>query len=157
MANNRLSDLIHILVFIHTHEHQKSTSALIASSINTNPSLTRRMMGQLRKASLLETTQGTAAPRLTKAPGEITLFEIYLATQPKEPLLKVDHNTSKKCVIGNSMPHVLNKYYLEVQRAAEARMQQITLQDIITDVKSNIESQQPKTGTTTNPKSSLTF
>lgn len=142
MANNRLSDLLHILVYIEMHSQEKLTSDLIASSLNTNASLVRRMMGQLRKADLLATTQGTAAPKLTRPPRDITIFDVYLATCPEAPLLKVDHNTSKKCEVGNAIPEVLNKYYLNIQSAAEAKMRQITLQDIINDVEMNIEHHQ---------------
>ncbi|WP_010581193.1 Rrf2 family transcriptional regulator [Liquorilactobacillus vini] len=142
MANNRVSDLLHILVYIKMHDHDKLTSDLIASSLNTNPSLARRMMSQLRKAGLLETTQGAAAPKLAKDPQEITVLDVYLATCPEAPLLKVDHNTSKKCAVGNTVPVVLNKYYLDIQSAAEAKMRQITLQDIINDVEMSIEHHQ---------------
>ncbi|KRM89397.1 transcription regulator [Liquorilactobacillus vini DSM 20605] len=124
------------------HDHDKLTSDLIASSLNTNPSLARRMMSQLRKAGLLETTQGAAAPKLAKDPQEITVLDVYLATCPEAPLLKVDHNTSKKCAVGNTVPVVLNKYYLDIQSAAEAKMRQITLQDIINDVEMSIEHHQ---------------
>jgi DNA-binding IscR family transcriptional regulator len=139
MANNRLSDLLHILVYVKMHDQEKLTSDLIASSLNTNASLVRRMMGQLRKADLLETTQGTAAPKLTRAPQDISVFDVYLATCPEAPLLKVDHNTSKKCEVGNAIPEVLNKYYLDIQSTAEAKMRQITLQEIINDVEMSIE------------------
>ncbi|WP_281165586.1 Rrf2 family transcriptional regulator [Liquorilactobacillus sicerae] len=139
MANNRVSDLLHILVYIKMHDHDKLTSDLIASSLNTNPSLARRMMSQLRKAGLLETTQGAAAPKLAKDPQEITVLDVYLATCPEAPLLKVDHNTSKKCAVGNAVPVVLNKYYLDIQSAAEAKMRKITLQDIINDVEMSIQ------------------
>ncbi|MFT9214073.1 MAG: Rrf2 family transcriptional regulator [Liquorilactobacillus nagelii] len=138
MANNRLSDLLHILVYIQMHQNQKLTSDLIASSLNTNPSLARRMMGQLRKADLLETTQGSATPRLTKDPKDITVFDVYLATCPDSPLLKVDHNTSKECQVGNAIPGVLNKYYLDIQSAAEAKMRHVTIQDLINDVEMSI-------------------
>ncbi|KRL00585.1 Rrf2 family transcriptional regulator [Liquorilactobacillus capillatus] len=139
MANNRLSDLVHILVFIQMHSGSKLTSDFIASSLNTNPSLARRMMSQLKRASLLETTQGTASPHLTHLPTKITLFDVYMATQPDEPLLKVDKNTSQNCAVGHALPKVLNKYYLDIQSTAEAKMRKITIQDIINDVKMDIE------------------
>ncbi|KRM89905.1 Rrf2 family transcriptional regulator [Liquorilactobacillus cacaonum] len=142
MANNRLSDLIHILVYIEMHDHKKLTSELIASSLNTNPSLTRRMMGQLKRAGLLETTQGTACPRLTRSPKEITISDVYMATCPDSPLLKVDKNTSKECQVGQVIPTILNKYYLEIQSTTESKMRKITIADIIDDVQMDIEHHQ---------------
>lgn len=142
MANNRLSDLIHILVYIEMHNSDKLTSELIASSLNTNPSLTRRMMGQLRKANLLETTQGAACPKLKRDPSEITIFDVYMATCPDSPLLKVDQNTSKECQVGHVIPTVLNKYYLEIQSTTEAKMRKVTIADIADDVKMDIEYHQ---------------
>ncbi|KRL05708.1 hypothetical protein FD46_GL000457 [Liquorilactobacillus oeni DSM 19972] len=108
---------------------------MIAGSVNTNPSLTRRMMAQLKKAGLLETTQGTAFPKLTRAPAHISLLDVYHATEPETFLLKIDRNTSQRCPIGNSIPSVLNKYYSQVQEAAEKEMSNITVQDIVEDLK----------------------
>ncbi|KRM97239.1 transcription regulator [Liquorilactobacillus aquaticus DSM 21051] len=142
MANNRLSDLIHVLVYVQMHEESKLTSDLIASSLNTNPSLARRMMSQLKKASLLETTKGTATPRLSRSPAKITIFDVYMATLPEAPLLKVDKNTSKDCAVGHALPKVLGKYYLDVQSTAEAKMRKITIQDIINDVNMDIAHHQ---------------
>ncbi|EJE97543.1 Rrf2 family transcriptional regulator [Liquorilactobacillus mali] len=147
MANNRLSDLIHILVYIELHDNQKLTSELIASSLNTNPSLTRRMMGQLRKANLLETTQGAACPKLAKNPNKITIFDVYMATCPDSPLLKVDQNTSKECQVGHIIPTILNKYYLEIQSTAEAKMRRITIADIADDVRMDIAHHQKNSDT----------
>ncbi|WP_311407763.1 Rrf2 family transcriptional regulator [Liquorilactobacillus uvarum] len=145
MANNRLSDLVHILVYVQMHSHNKLTSDLIASSLNTNPSLARRMMSQLKKASLLETTQGTASPKLSRSPVQITIFDVYMATLPEAPLLKVDKNTSKDCAVGHALPKVLNKYYLDIQSTAEAKMRKITIQDVINDVKMDIEHHEKET------------
>ncbi|KRN07637.1 transcription regulator [Liquorilactobacillus sucicola DSM 21376 = JCM 15457] len=124
------------------HAESKLTSDLIASSLNTNPSLARRMMSQLKKASLLDTTQGTASPKLSRPATQITIFDVYMATKPESPLLKVDKNTSQNCAVGHALPKVLNKYYLDIQSTAEAKMRRITIQDIINDVKMDIEHHQ---------------
>lgn len=48
--SHRVSDAIHILVYIDVFPERDLASQVIAQSINANPSLVRRIMSQLRVA-----------------------------------------------------------------------------------------------------------
>ena len=54
MYSTKLSVSIHILSVIVLMEGQPVTSEYIASSINTNPALVRRLMSRLKKAKLIK-------------------------------------------------------------------------------------------------------
>lgn len=134
MANTQLSDATHILAYVALHTNDELKSDRIASSLNTDPTMVRRMMSKLRKAGLLESTKGIAKPKLACSPVQITLRDIYLAVSTRRELLSVDRDTSQSCPVGSVIPKVMTTYYQEIQISAEGRMARITLQDVINDI-----------------------
>lgn len=134
MANTQFSDTIHVLIYIAYFKGKKMTSQEIASSLETSPSLIRKIMANLKHSDLLAPTHGPTQLALARDPADITLRDVY-ATLPGDPtLLNVDHHTSQKCPVGKTVPPVLDNYYSEIQAAAEAKMAKITLQDVLNDV-----------------------
>lgn len=134
MANTQLSDATHIMAYIALHTDDQLKSEHIASSLNTDPTMVRRMMSKLRKSGLLTSVRGVARPTLACSPNDITLKDIYVAVVAKRNFLNVDHNTSETCPVGSVIPRVMEKYYCDIQNSAEARMSRVTLQDIIDDI-----------------------
>ena len=80
-ASTRFSDAIHILCFLKVYEEARITSDLLSSSIGISPVMVRRLMGNLRQAGLVQTTQGTAQPRLARDLQKITLYDVYLVVE----------------------------------------------------------------------------
>lgn len=129
--STRLSDAVHLLLFIHLEPDADLSSAAIAASIHTNPACVRQMMSRLREAGLLRSTQGRARPSLARDIGEITLLDVYRAVEGRKPLLHLDTHTNPECGVGVNIQLALSRCYAEVQRSAEARMAEITLSDIL--------------------------
>lgn len=136
MANTRLSDLLQILVYLKVHEGEKITSQRLASSLNTNPSLVRSMLVQLRSAGLLESIKGK--PHLAKDLNKVTVYDVYEAIDPTKNLLQVDNNTSQVCSVGVAFPEVLEKHYQEVQKIAAEKMKEVTVQQLVDETNENI-------------------
>lgn len=129
--STRLSDAVHILVFIQQSDNPTISSADIATSIQTNSSYVRQIMAQLKAACLLSSSRGQATPELGKPPQEITLLEIYKAVEKDKPLLHLDTHTNPECGVGVNIQLALAEHYKQIQKDAETSMQKITLQDII--------------------------
>lgn len=127
----RVSDAVHIMVFIHLNPTQDLSSGAIAYSIKTNPSYVRQLMSALKKANLLNGTRGQAAPSLAKEPSDITLLDIYRAVEGDKPLLHLDTHTNPECGVGVNIQLALSDYYAEIQKSAENRMAEVTLENII--------------------------
>ncbi len=129
--STRLSDAVHILVFIHQSSSPTVTSSDIARSIQTNPSYVRQIMAQLKATGLISSSRGQATPELGKAPQETTLLEIYKSVEKDKPLLHLDTHTNPECGVGINIQLALADFYKQIQHDIENSMRKITLQDII--------------------------
>lgn len=133
--SHKLSDAVHLLAYIEIFPDDDLSSRAIARSIVTNPSMVRSLMMDLRKAGLLKTKQGSAEPELAKQPEEISLYDIFAAVDMDHHLLHVDEDTEQKCPVGGNIQVPLAKAYAEVEEAAFAKMREISLQEIVDQIK----------------------
>ena len=133
--SHKLSDAVHLLAYIEIFPDDDLSSRAIARSIVTNPSMVRSLMMDLRKAGLLKTKQGSAEPELAKQPEEISLYDIFEAVDMDHHLLHVDEDTEQKCPVGGNIQTPLVKAYAEVEEAAFAKMREISLQEIVDQIK----------------------
>ncbi|MFD0897419.1 Rrf2 family transcriptional regulator [Loigolactobacillus binensis] len=131
--SHRLSDAIHILAYVKIYHDSDLSSRTIALSVESNPSLVRRLMATLAKAGLLTTHPGTVAPELARPANSITMLDIYHALDDGQ-LLHIDEKTNPLCIVGGNIQDTLNEAYQKVQAAAENVMTEITLQSIIDDI-----------------------
>ncbi|MFD1672351.1 Rrf2 family transcriptional regulator [Agrilactobacillus yilanensis] len=136
--SHKLSDAVHILAFISIYGQADSgvdlSSGTIASSVESNPSLVRRMMSALVKAGLLTSRPGTVSPKLARPLAHITLLEVYQAIESNQNLLHIDPKTNPDCIVGGNIQETLNHYYQNVQTAAETAMAAVTLDMIVSDI-----------------------
>lgn len=132
--SHKLSDAVHILAYISIFHDDDLSSQRIASSINANPSLVRRIMALLVKADLIHSRPGTSQPRLARPATEITLLMIYQALDEAAPLLHVDPKTNPDCLIGGNIQATLNTVYGNIQTVTEQAMATVTLTTITTDI-----------------------
>lgn len=133
--SHKLSDAVHLLAYIEIFPDDDLSSRAIARSIVTNPSMVRSLMMDLRKAGLLKTKQGNAEPELAKKPEEISLYDIFAAVGMDHHLLHVDEDTEQKCPVGGNIQGPLAKAYAEVEETAFAKMREISLREIVDQIK----------------------
>ena len=127
----KLSDAAHILAFIALHPECDLTSGKLAESVQTNPAYVRQLMSAMRKGGLLLSVKGHPKPALAREPARISLLDIYRAVEGDKPLLHQDTHTNPACGVGVDIQLALQSFYMDIQQAAENRMRQITLQDIL--------------------------
>lgn len=129
--STKLSDTIHLLVFLYLAEGDRITSAKIAESVKTNPAYIRQLMSALKKGGLITSDRGQANAALTRTVDRITMLDIYRAAEGEKPLLHLDIHTNPECGVGVNIQLAIGDFYREVQDAAEQKMRKITLKDII--------------------------
>ncbi|QBP18188.1 Rrf2 family transcriptional regulator [Acetilactobacillus jinshanensis] len=131
--SHKLSDAVHVLTYIYVCRDYDLSSKTIAASVESNPSLIRRLLSKLTKAGLVASKPGIASRKLTRSPKQISLLDVYNALGGGQ-LLHIDKKTNPRCIVGGNIQTVLNRVYDKVQNAAEHEMDQITLADIIDQV-----------------------
>ena len=129
--STKLSDTIHLLVFLYLADGDRMTSARIAESVKTNPAYIRQLMSALKKGGLITSDRGQANPTLIRETDQITMLDIYRAVEGEKPLLHLDIHTNPECGVGVNIQLSIGDFYREVQDAAEKKMQEIALKDII--------------------------
>lgn len=130
----KLSDAIHILVYIDIIPDENISSTDIAESIEANASVVRKLMANLKKAGLLDSQVGAAHPKLAKPADTITLLDVFKAVETNHELLHVDPRTNMDCPVGANIQQTLNSAYERVQKAAENEMSNLTIQDMIDSI-----------------------
>lgn len=137
--STKLSDALHLLVFVHEQQGSDLSSEAIAASLAANASSVRQMMGRLRRARLIESVVGHAKPRLARDPEHVTMLDVYRAVEGDKPLLHWDTHTNPQCGLGVNVQVVIGEMFDDVQRQAEAAMAEVTLRRIIDEYRSRID------------------
>ena len=102
--STKLSDAVHIMIFIHLNPNMDLSSQAIAKSLKSNPSFVRQILMKLRTAGLVQSVRGRPRPKLARDLGAISLLEIYRAVEGGKRLLHLDTHINPICNIGFNHP-----------------------------------------------------
>jgi Rrf2 family protein len=127
---------VHILTVLAMRDGENVKSDYIAASVNTNPVVIRRMLGQLGQAGLVISQTGAfGGTRLAKGPESISLCDIYKAVSCGEVFALHAKAPNKDCPIGANIEAVLCELQREIDRAVGEKLGQYTLASIIQKLK----------------------
>ena len=129
--STKLSVAIHILSLIEIGPPELVTSEFIASSVNTNPVVVRRLMSKLKKAGLIQTSRGLSKNYLLKKPQEISLYDIYEAVELDREVFNIHQNPNPNCVVGATIQVTLENEFSKVQQRMEEELAHIYLSEVI--------------------------
>jgi Rrf2 family protein len=134
-SNSRLTIAVHALAWLalaHQRGKEFLTSDQVAASVNTNPVVIRRSLGDLRRAGLVAVRHGAGAGwSLARAPGGITLLDVYEAVE-QEPLFSM-HRTEPnlECPVGLGIRPALGPVYHGVERALRHELRRTSIADVL--------------------------
>jgi Rrf2 family protein len=129
---------VHVLAVLAYKSGDRVTSALLASSVNTNPVVIRRLLLALQKAKLVETRKGAGlGSRLGRSPARIDLGEIYRAVENHECFVMARKKPSHACPVGQCIQGELEKVFASAENALERELSQTSLADILDTVKAS--------------------
>lgn len=134
--SSRFTIAVHVLLCIETFKNDyKVTSDFLASSVNVNPVVIRRLLQQLKKAGIVTVMRGTGGTDTAKPADEITLLDIYHAVECVEngELFHFHENPSPLCPVGKNIHALLDVRLKKIQQAMELEMKSVTVQDIMND------------------------
>lgn len=125
---------VHVMTLLALNQDKELTSSYIAGSVNTNPVVIRRIMGQLKQADLILTKAGVAGAVLTRPPEDITLLAIYQAVIQQPTLFGMHQDTNVACTVGANIQQALEGSLFEAQQAMEASLAKVSLADTIESI-----------------------
>ena len=137
--SSRLTVAVHMLLCVEVCKNQrKVTSDFLASSVNVNPVVIRRILQQLKKAGIVSVARGSGGADVARPLEEITLLDLYKAVECVNGggLFHFHENPNQLCQVGRNIHVVLDGRLEEVQAAMEREMSSVTMRDILNDTKS---------------------
>lgn len=135
--SSRFTIAIHMLACMDVFkEEYKVTSDFLASSINVNPVIIRKILSQLKDAGLIEVKRGPGGATIAKPLDEITFFDVYQSVDciEENTLFHFHENPNPDCPVGKNIHQVLDDKLLRIQTAMEQELKSITLADMNTDL-----------------------
>lgn len=132
---SRFTVAVHTLLAINTfNDEYKTTSDFIAASVNVNPVVIRRVLGQLKDAGMIAVARGTGGVQIIKPLEEITLYDVYKAVDSVEEgnLFHFHESPNPNCPVGKNIHAVLDKHLETAQCALEQSLKQTHLVDLVT-------------------------
>lgn len=134
--SSRFSIAVHILSLLDIGKGAHSTSEWIAGSVNTNPVIIRRLLGQLKKAGLVNVRSGTGGAYLLKDLAEVTLLDVYRAVDVVEEgrLFHIHEEPNPQCPVGANIQAVLQLILNRAQDAMENILADITMKELVTEL-----------------------
>jgi Rrf2 family protein len=131
-VSSRSAVAIHALTMLARWDDRSLTSAEIADSLASNPVLVRRILGSLRDAGLVWSTEGRGGGwTLARAPREITLYDAYRAVEAGPVLSRHPHPPSEACEVGRHMQAVLDSEFRAAEHAMEERLGRTTIAHLV--------------------------
>lgn len=136
--SSRFTVAAHMLICIEMFKNErKVTSDFLASSVNVNPVVIRRILQQLKGAGIVTVTRGSGGADTAKPLDEITLLDLYNAVECVDDgaLFHFHEDPNQLCPVGRNIHAVLDERLEDIQRAMEEQMKSVTIRDIVEDTK----------------------
>lgn len=136
--SSRFTIAVHILICIETfQDSHKVTSDFLASSVNVNPVVIRRLLQQLKKAGIVNVTRGSGGTTLEKDADAITLLDVYNAVEcvEEDGLFHFHENPNPLCPVGKNIHNILDARLIKIQQAMEQEMKSVTIRNVMEDAK----------------------
>ena len=133
--DTKFSVALHTLTMISEGKDILSSQAL-AESVGTNASYIRKVIALLKNTGLITSHQGKTGYQLSKSPKEVTLLEIYFATQEVShiSLFPVHQNSNPDCPVGKHIQAAVSPLFASAEAQLEKELAQQTLEDVINNL-----------------------
>lgn len=139
--SSRFTIALHVFACLDEFQGQfKLTSDLLAGSVNVNPVVIRKILGQLKSAGLVNVARGAGGASIAKPLSEITFLDVYNAVECVEDgqLFHFHERPNEACPIGRNIHAILDAKLQRVQNAMERELASITLEEVKHDFKNRL-------------------
>ena len=133
-ANSRFAVAVHALALLAAHQDESQNSREIASSVATNPVVIRRLLAQLTRAGIVESSHGAKGGfKLAKAPAKVSLYDVYKAVE-EGGFFALPEKKNDKCPIACKMKEILDGVFARVESKVVPELKKATLAGVLADL-----------------------
>jgi Rrf2 family protein len=133
--NSRFAVAVHILTLLEQGGGTPMTSEYVAGSVNTNPSLVRRLLGMMARAGLTTSQLGAGGGALLARPADrITLGDVYRAVDAGDLFGMHREEPNPACPVGRNIQTVLQARICGAERAMQAELDRTTIAELGSDI-----------------------
>ena len=131
MVNSQFSVSIHILTLLATDPTKVFASSYIASSVNTNPALIRKLVSKLNTAGFVASKWGPeGGSYLSKPANEIPLSEVFAAVI-ENGLYALHSDCNPLCPVGSVIEKSLRRTFSQWESGLLSEMGKKTIADVL--------------------------
>jgi DNA-binding IscR family transcriptional regulator len=141
IKNVQFTVATHVAAILGMHYGSDVKSSVLASSVNAEPTFVRRTVAKLAKAGLVTTSRGkNGACTLARSPREISLLDIYRASQaPATPAIH-SYNVLEKCMVSVHFKGCMAGVLDDAHEGFEARLASRPLSSLLDDIRHRDEA-----------------
>lgn len=131
-TNVQFSVAAHVMAALGNHAGEPLRSSALAGSVNADPTFVRRVVSKLAKAGLVTTVRGkNGACALARAPADITLLDIYRASEAPAAFAVHGYPVTEGCRVSRNIKGCMDDVLRDAQDAFERSLAQRTLADVV--------------------------
>jgi Rrf2 family protein len=122
----------HIMAALGYYHGKEVSSAILAESVNADPTFVRKSLSKLSKAGLVITKRGrSGASTLSRSPRQITLLDIYRASAAPPAFAIHSYPVDKRCAVSSHLKECMSGLLSQAQISFERSLAKITLADLV--------------------------
>jgi len=115
---------------------EEVSSAILASSVNADPTFVRKSLSKLSKAGLVVTKRGkSGASVLARPPRQITLLDIYRASAAPPAFAIHSYPVEKRCPVSCHLKECMSEVLSQAQYSFERSLAKITVADLLGQIR----------------------
>jgi Rrf2 family protein len=126
----------HIMAALGYYQGGEISSAILAESVNADPTFVRKSLSKLSKAGLVVTKRGkSGASMLSRSPRQITLLDIYRASAAPPAFAIHSYPVDKRCPVSCHLKECMSGLLSQAQSSFERSLAKITLADLVGQIR----------------------
>ncbi len=126
----------HIMAALGYVHGKEISSAILADSVNADPTFVRKSLSKLSKAGLVVTKRGkSGASMLSRSPRQITLLDIYRASAAPPAFAIHSYPVEKRCPVSCHLKECMSGLLSQAQISFERSLSKMTLAHLISQIR----------------------
>ena len=126
----------HIMAALGYRRGEEISSAILAESVNADPTFVRKSLSKLSKAGLVVTKRGkSGASVLARSPRQITLLDIYRASAAPPAFAIHSYPVEKRCPVSCHVKECMSGLLAQAQNSFERSLAKTTLAHLVGQIR----------------------